>query len=121
MKSNLMKKIYHLKTCDTCKKILKSIPLDGFILQEIKSNPITVKQLEELKELSGTYESLFSRRAKKYKAMDLKNEALTEKDYKQLILEEYIFLKRPVIIIEDKIFVGNSKKNVESLLQFIEK
>ncbi len=112
-----MKKIYHLKTCDTCKKILKSIPLDGFILQEIKSNPVTVKQLVELKELSGTYESLFSRRAKKYKAMDLKNQNLTEIDYKQLILEEYTFLKRPVIVINDKIFIGNSKKNLDSLVK----
>lgn len=111
-----MKKIYHLKTCDTCKKILKSIPLDGFILQEIKSTPITIKQLEELKELSGTYESLFSRRAKKYQEMDLKNKNLTEIDYKQLILEEYTFLKRPVIVINDKIFIGNSKKNLDSLV-----
>ena len=121
MKSNLMKKIYYLKTCDTCKKILKMIPLDGFILQEIKSESITVNQLNKMKGLAGSYESLFSRRAKKYKAMDLKSEILSEDDYKQLILEEYTFLKRPVIIINDYIFIGNSKKNVESLLQFIEK
>ena len=47
--------------------------------------------------------------------MDLKNQELSEKDYRQLILDEYTFLKRPVIIINDKIFIGNSKKNVESL------
>lgn len=120
MKSNLMKKIYYLKTCDTCKKILKMIPLDGFSLQDIKSDSITVNQLNEMKNLAGSYESLFSRRAKKYKAMDLKNEILKEDDYKQLILEEYTFLKRPVIIIEDKIFVGNSKKIINSLLQTFE-
>ncbi|MCK5637361.1 MAG: arsenate reductase [Flavobacteriaceae bacterium] len=116
-----MKKIYFLKTCDTCKKILKSIPLDGFTLQEIKTDKITLNQLEEMKILSGSYESLFSKRAKKYQAMDLKNESLTEKDFKQLILDEYTFLKRPVIIINDHIFIGNSKNNIESLLQFIEK
>lgn len=117
MKSNLMKKIYFLKTCDTCKRILKSIPLDGFTLQEIKSNPITVNQLKEMESLAGSYESLFSRRAKKYKAMDLKNGNLTESDYKQLILEEYTFLKRPVIIIDNKIFIGNSKKTIDLILQ----
>jgi len=116
-----MKKIYFLKTCDTCKKILKRIPLDEFTLQEIKTDKTTLKQLEEMKMLSGSYESLFSRRAKKYKAMDLKNESLTEKDYKQLLLEEYTFLKRPVIIIENQIFIGSSKNNIESLLEFIEK
>jgi len=113
-----MKKIYFLKTCDTCKRILKSIPLDGFTLQDIKSEPFTIEQLEQIKELSGTYESLFSRRAKKFKAMDLKNESLSEKDYKQLILEEYTFLKRPVIIIDKHIFIGNSKSNLEQLKEY---
>jgi len=111
-----MKKIYFLKTCDTCKRILNSIDLDGFVLQDIKSEPITVTQLEEMHFLSGTYESLFSRRAKKYKTMDLKNQVLTEVDIKQLILDEYTFLKRPVIIFNDLIFIGNSKKNIEALI-----
>ncbi|PCI09562.1 MAG: arsenate reductase [Flavobacteriaceae bacterium] len=110
-----MKKIYFLKTCDTNMRILKSINLDGFELQEIKTNPITVEELDEMQKLSGSYEALFSRRAKKYKQMDLKNQELSEKDYRQLIIDEYTFLKRPVIIIDDKIFIGNSKKNVENL------
>jgi len=114
-----MKKIYYLKTCDTCKRILKQINLDGFELQDIKSQSITVKQLEELFALSESYEALFSRRSKKYAAMDLKNQLLTEKDYKQLILDEYTFLRRPVVIVGAKIFIGNSKKNVDSLLDFL--
>lgn len=106
-----MKKIYYLKTCDTCRKILKEIDTSQFVLQEIKSEPITVKQLEELYQLTQSYEVLFSKNAKKYKQMDLKNEKLTEIDYKQLILEEYTFLKRPVVINNDSICIGNSKKN----------
>ncbi len=112
-----MKKIYFLKTCDTNKRILNSISLDGFNLQEIKTDLITAKQLEEMYALSGSYEALFSKRAKKYKQMDLKDQKLNEQDYKQLILNEYTFLKRPVIIINDQIFIGNSKKTVD-LLQF---
>ena len=110
-----MKKIYFLKTCDTCTRILKSINLDGFTLQEIKTEPITVAQLEEMHVLSGSYEALFSRRAKKYKQMDLKNQELSEKDIRQLILDEYTFLKRPVVIVDQEIFIGNSKKNIEAL------
>ena len=110
-----MKKIYFLKTCDTCTRILKSINLDGFTLQEIKTEPITVAQLEEMHVLSGSYEALFSRRAKKYKQMDFKNQELSEKDIRQLILDEYTFLKRPVVIVDQEIFIGNSKKNVEAL------
>ena len=114
-----MKKIYYLKTCDTCKRILKQINLDGFELQDIKSQPITVNQLEKMYALSKSYEALFSRRSKKYAAMDLKNQSLTEKDYKQLILDEYTFLKRPVVIINGSIFIGNSQKNVAALVEFL--
>jgi arsenate reductase len=110
-----MKKVYYLKTCSTCIRILKelNIPAD-YILQDIKTEPITVAQIEEMQVLSGSYEALFSKRAKLYKEMDLKNQDLTERDYKQYILEHYTFLSRPVIINGDAIFIGNSKKTVES-------
>ncbi|GAL81187.1 hypothetical protein JCM19274_3931 [Algibacter lectus] len=110
-----MKKVYYLKTCSTCIRILKelNIPAD-YILQDIKTEPITVAQIEEMQALSGSYEALFSKRAKLYKEMNLKNQDLTERDYKQYILEHYTFLSRPVIINGDAIFIGNSKKTVES-------
>lgn len=107
-----MKKIYHLKTCDTCRRILKAMDTTGFVLQEIKTEPITVQQLEDIYKLTSSYEVLFSRRAKKYKQMDLKNQDLIEKDYRQLILDEYTFLKRPVIVNKTDVFVGNTKKLV---------
>jgi arsenate reductase-like glutaredoxin family protein len=89
--------------------------ISGFILQEIKTEPITVKQLEELFALTKSYEVLFSRMAKKYKEMDLKSQVLAEKDYRQLILDEYTFLKRPVIVNGHEVFVGSSKKQVAVL------
>jgi arsenate reductase-like glutaredoxin family protein len=109
-----MKKIYYLKTCDTCRRMLKGMDTSDFELQEIKSEPITVKQLDELYGLTKSYEVLFSRRAKKYKEMGLKNEELTESDYRQFILDEYTFLKRPVFVDGSEIYVGNTKKNVTS-------
>ncbi len=108
-----MKKIYYLKTCDTCRRILKDMDTSDYILQEIKTEPITVKQLDEIYLLTNSYEVLFSRRAKKYKQMDLKNQELTEKDFRQLILEEYTFLKRPVIVNNNEVYVGNTKKRVD--------
>ena len=111
-----MKKVYYLKTCSTCTRILKELNLPAeFILQDIKSEAITVKQLDEMKALSGSYESLFSKRSKLYKEMDLKNQELAERDFKQYILEHYTFLSRPVVVIDDKIFIGNSKKTVEAI------
>lgn len=101
-------------------RILKELnfPSD-FELQDIKENPLTVKQLEELHNLSGSYEALFSKRAKLYKEMDLKNANLQERDFKHYILEHYTFLQRPVIIIGNSIFIGNSKKVVEAAKQML--
>ncbi|MEL0455482.1 ArsC/Spx/MgsR family protein [Flavobacteriaceae bacterium SZ-1-7] len=111
-----MKKVYYLKTCSTCIRILKELNLSSeFILQDIKNEEITVQQLEQMKDLAGSYEALFSKRSNLYKEMDLKNQNLTERDFKHYILDHYTFLSRPVIIVEDKIFVGNSKNTVESV------
>ena len=111
----IMKKIYHLSTCDTCKKVLAEIdPPSSFILQDIKETPVTEEQLEEMYNFTNSYEALFSKRARLYKEKGLKNEDLDEEAYKNLILEHYTFLKRPVIINNDKIFIGNSAKNVEA-------
>ena len=96
-------------------RIMKELnPSQDFILQDIKEDEITVKQLEEMEELAGSFEALFSKRAKLYKEMDLKNQNLSEKDFRHYILDHYTFLKRPVIIFEDQIFIGNSKKTVEA-------
>jgi arsenate reductase len=65
--------------------------------------------------LAGSYEAMFSRRALKYKELGLKDKPLTEKDYRKLILQEYTFLKRPVVINDKKIFIGSEKKTVARL------
>lgn len=110
-----MKKVYFLKTCDTCKRILKEVNLDGFEQQEIKTNPVNETQLQEMYALSNSYEALFNKRARLYKSLGLKDKSLSDADFKKFLLEEYTFLKRPVFIIEDEIFIGNSKKEVEKV------
>jgi len=106
-----MNKIYYLSTCDTCKRIISELELKekGFIFQDIKSEKITAAQLEEMKKHTGSYEALFSKIARKYKELNLATKKLSETDIKNFILEEYTFLKRPVIFIGNKLFVGNSK------------
>src|ERR1700741_93035 len=110
-----MKKIYYLSSCDTCAKIIKELGLKdkGFTFQDIKTEKITPAQLDEMVKMAGTYEALFSRVALKYKSLGLKDKKLAEKDYRKYILEEYTFLKRPVIINGKQIFIGNSKANIE--------
>jgi arsenate reductase-like glutaredoxin family protein len=110
-----MKKIYYLSTCDTCKRILKELePLDQIELQDIKTSPVTEAEIEALSELAGSYEALFSKRARMYKERSLKDKVLGENDFKRLILEHYTFLKRPVMVFGQEIFIGNSKKTVQA-------
>ena len=112
-----MRKVYYLSTCSTSKRIISELDLRNkdFAFQDIKTESITEDQLQQMYELAGSYEALFSRIARKYKELDLKNKSLTEADYKDFILKEYTFLKRPVVIFDQKIFIGNSKANVKSL------
>lgn len=111
-----MKKVYYLKSCSTCTRIINDItwPSD-FEFQDIKQDAITTQQLEDMHKFSGSYEALFSKRAQLYKALNLKNADLKEADFKKHILEHYTFLSRPVILFKDRIFIGNSKANIENL------
>jgi arsenate reductase len=114
-----MKKIYHLKTCSTCQRILKEVnAANDFELQDIKTERITAAQLDAMAKMAGNYEALFSRKAMKYRVQGLHEKTLSEADYRELILDEYTFLKRPVIIIDESIFVGNSKKVMAEAVAF---
>ena len=116
-----MKKVYYLSTCSTSKRIIKELKLEAleFEFQDIKFDSITEEQLTVMHKMSGSYETLFSKIARKYKELGLKEKTLTETDYKGYIIEEYTFFKRPVIIFNDSIFIGNSKKVVEAASQML--
>ena len=110
-----MKKIYHLSSCSTCQRIIKELGIGkDFILQDIKEKNISAKELDAIKKKVGSYEALFSRRAMKYRSLGLIEMDLGEKDYRKYILQEYTFLKRPVILIGDEVFVGNAKAVVKA-------
>lgn len=113
-----MKKIYHLSTCNTCQRIIGEInPAPSVILQDIKTEAITPNQLEEMKEMAGSYEALFNKRAQLYRQRRLNGQELSEDNFKQLILEHYSFLKRPVMLVDNEIFVGNSKKVIAAAVK----
>ncbi|MEP7278753.1 MAG: ArsC/Spx/MgsR family protein [Bacteroidota bacterium] len=114
-----MKKMYYLSTCSAIIK-QTGIVQKGFELQDIKTQPITAAQLDEMKKMTGSYEALFSRRALQYKALGLKDKLLGEKEYRNYILTEYTFLKRPVTIAGKKIFIGSEKKTVQALREMLD-
>lgn len=106
-----MKKVWHLANCKTCQRIIAELELEkhGFELQNIKEENIDAKTLDAIKEQEGSYEAIFSRRAMKYRSLGLNEKTLSESEYRKWILEEYTFLKRPVIQIGEAYFVGSTK------------
>lgn len=109
-------KLYYLSTCSTCKRIISEVELpEDFPRQDIKENGLTESQVDELKGVVGSYEALFSRRAQLYRKRNLKENNLSETDYRDLLVEHYSFLKRPVFVIDDQVFVGNSPKTVAAV------
>ena len=113
-----MKKVFYLNTCDTCRKILAQFDLSDWELREIKKEPVTAEELEEMHKKTNSYEALFSRKSTQIKLRGLDIKSLEEKDFKELLLDHYTFLKRPVFLTDKEIFVGNDKKNIEELQKF---
>ena len=111
-----MKKIFFLSTCSTCLRILKAInfPVDIEKI-DIKNNPIDEASLGVLYEQTRSYESLFSKKSRKYESV--RGDILSDNDYREKLITEYTFLKRPVIIYGDFISVGSDKVAVEKLAE----
>jgi arsenate reductase-like glutaredoxin family protein len=102
-----------LESCNTCQRIKGELSLPkGVVLQNTKDQPVTQEQIEFLKEQAGSYEALFNRRAQLYRGRNLHEKELTEVDYKELLLDHYTFIKRPILILNKVAFIGNSKKTM---------
>ena len=110
-----MKKVFYLKTCGTCKKIMSEFNLSDWKLREIKSENVSEEELQKMYQFTGSYEALFSKKSTQIRARGIDVKSLKEEDFKKLILEHYSFLKRPVFITDTDIFIGNEKKNIEAL------
>ena len=116
-----MNKIYYIASCDTCRKIIKSLPKgNDLVFRDIKQDPLTTDELEEMYQLSGSYEALFSKKAQLYKSLGLKDKNLTEADFKKYLLEHYTFLSRPVVLFNNEIFIGNTQPNVLKLTKALQ-
>ena len=116
-----MKKVFYLKTCGTNKKIMTPLDLSDWELREIKSQPVTEAELEEMYDKTKSYEALFSKKSTQIKERGIDVSSLKEKDFKKLILDHYSFLKRPVFVTDKEVFAGSDKKNLENLNAFFDK
>ena len=97
---------------------MRRIDLTGWILREIKKEPVTEAELEEMYSHTKCYEALFSQRSTQIKERGVEVSSLSEEDFRHLILEHYSFLKRPVFLTHEILFAGNQKSTVEQLEKY---
>ena len=111
---------FYMSNCSTCKRILNELSLpDDVALIDIKKEPITPLQLQELYQLTGVYETLINKRAQLFKKQNIDSQNLSESVAKNLLLDHYTFLKRPVLVYREKIFVGNRKSEVAAAKKWL--
>lgn len=113
-----MKKVFYLGNCTTCKRIMEKYNLEGWVKRELKKEPISQEELSKLYALSGSYQALFSKKSTQIKQRNIDVSSLSEEDFKSLILDHYSFLKRPVFVTENQIFIGSDKNTIEQLDNF---
>ena len=116
-----MKKAFTLPTCKTCQRIFDDLnpAKNGFEIIDIKAVGISSQDLDAMKELKGSYEALFSRRAMKFRSLNLNEKTLSEDDYRTLILGEYTFLKRPVFLFDNSVTVGSRKSEIDKARELL--
>lgn len=100
---------------------MSPLDLKDWNLREIKSQPLSEKELESLKQKAGSYEALFSRRSTQIKARGIDLATLKEENFKELLLDHYSFLKRPVFETDSEVFIGTDKANLEELDEYFKK
>ncbi|HZS45890.1 MAG TPA: arsenate reductase family protein [Blastocatellia bacterium] len=110
---------YWLPNCTTCQKAKSYLDGKGTKvgrIRDIKSDPLSRAEVEDLAGLVGGPENLFSRRAIKYRELGLANQNLSNQDLLRLMSEEYTFIKRPVIVRGNKAVAGFNAKQVDNLV-----
>jgi arsenate reductase (glutaredoxin) len=115
-----MNKFYWLPNCSTCvkaKKFLDANNIEINELRDIKADKLSRAEVENLVELIGGADKLFSRRAIKYRELGLNKREVSTKEMLDLMTDEYTFIKRPVLVIDGKAIAGFSEKSYAEFLQ----
>jgi arsenate reductase len=112
--------LYWLPHCSTCQKAAQYLEQRGHTVakfRDIKSDPLDRSEVEQLTELVGGAGELFSRRARKYREMNLSERELSTDDMLKLMAEEYTFIKRPVLVSGNGAVAGFSAKSYDTFLE----
>jgi arsenate reductase len=114
-----MDRVYFLSSCTTCQRILRELPSNNLCQIDVKQQPLLESDVDNLGQLAGSFEALFNKNAILFKTLELRNKTLQEPDYKTYLLQHYTFLRRPVFVIGEQIFIGNKPEVVARIKEIL--
>ena len=103
--------IYHLKSCDTCRKAIKALRAAGHepALIDVRADGIDRAALERF-EASLGYEALVNKKSTTWRGLsDAEKSGLTRETALSLLLEHPTLMKRPVIDVNGTLTLGWTK------------
>jgi len=101
--------LYGLKTCDTCRKALKTLPEAQFV--DVRAEGIPERVLNSAYANFG--EALLNTRSTTWRGLD---EATRTRPVLELLAEHPTLMKRPLIVSGDQFFLGWGKDVQSQLL-----
>ena len=113
-------KLYGLPHCTTCQKAiayLEDLGVEVESFHDVKENRLSKKEVEKLAKLVDGEDKLFSKRAMKYRGMGLNEMELSDQDLLNYMVEEYTFIRRPVLVYGENALAGFSKKKYDELFK----
>jgi arsenate reductase len=119
---DLMKELtlYWSRGCSTCQKAVRwlgrrDVKIAKF--RDIKDEPLSRTEVENLAKMLGGPEELFSKRSVKYREMKLGEREVPPAEMLDLMAGEYTFLKRPIMAIGDKAVASFFEKTFDGFLR----
>jgi len=104
-------KIYHLKTCDTCRKAIKALRAIGHEpeLHDVRADGLEPAIIDTLEAALG-YEALVNKKSTTWRGLsEAEKTGLTRESALTLLAENPTLMKRPVIEQDEKYTVSWSK------------
>ena len=111
---------YGLPNCTTCQKALRRLDyhkVTNVKKRNIKEEPLIRAEVERLATMLGGAENLFSRRSVKYRELGLKDKEISKTEMLDLMASDYTFLKRPILVANDKAIAGFFEKEYDAFFR----
>ena len=101
--------------CSTCKKALDYLEKNKykFSIRDITLNTPSKSELEKYINMSGKdINKFFNTSGLKYRELNLKDKlnSMSESEKLKLLCSDGMLIKRPILVLDDKVFVGFKEK-----------